>query len=146
MAVTAFWYHNAIGRAFNKEYDVVGGTDNCFVGLTSSTYTPSQSTHDYYNDITNELSTAGGYTAGGQQLTSDDFTLAAGVWKWDATDPSWTSASFTCRYAFYYVDTAGASSTDPLIIYVDFGADQTVSAGTFTIVHHANGIGTVTIS
>lgn len=108
------------------------------------TYVPDQDTHNYYDDITNELTTTGGYTAGGQQLTSDDFTQTLNVLKWDSTDPSWTSASFTARIAFYYVDTAGAGGTDTLLIWVDFGADETVSSGTFTIVQHASGIGTVT--
>jgi hypothetical protein len=144
MAVTAFLYAPIFLAAFNKEIDIVGGTDNVFVGLTTSTYTPNQDTHNYYNDITNELTTTGGYTAGGQQLVSDDFTQTNNVLKWDSTDPSWTSASFTARRAFYYVDTAGASSTDALISWVDFGADETVASGTFTIVQHASGIFTVT--
>ena len=41
--------------ALNKEIDLVGGTDNVFCGLTSSSYTPNQDTHDYYNDITNDV-------------------------------------------------------------------------------------------
>lgn len=144
MAVTAYLYARAFTSAFNKEIDLVGGTDNVFCGLTTSTYTPNQDTHDYYNDITNELTTTGGYTAGGQQLTSDDFTQSTNVLKWDATDPSWTSATFTARRAFFYVDTAGASSTDTLLCWNDFGADETVSAGTFTIVLDSAGIFTVT--
>lgn len=144
MAVTAYVYARFFLGAMNKEIDIAGGTDNVFVGLTTSTYTPNQDTHDYYNDITNELTTTGGYTAGGQQLTSDDFTQTNNVLKWDSTDPSWTSASFTARRAFYYVDTAGASTADLLISWVDFGADETVASGTFTIVQSASGILTVT--
>lgn len=141
MAVTAYIYANLMELAFNEEIDLVGGTDNTFVGLTSSSYVPNQDTHDYYSDITNELSTAGGYTAGGQQLTSDDITQTNNVIKWDATDPSWTSATFTARFAFYYAETG---ANDVLISFVNFGADETVSAGTFTIVHDAAGIWTMT--
>lgn len=144
MAVTAYIYARFFISALNKEIDIVGGTDDTYVGLTSSSYIPNQDTHDYYNDITNELSTAGGYTSGGQQLTSDDFTQSNNVLKWDSTDPSWTSATFTARQAFYYVNTAGASSTDTLVCWVDFGADEVVSSGTFTIVQDSAGILTVT--
>jgi hypothetical protein len=141
MAVTAYVYANLMELAFNKEIDLVGGTDNTFCGLTTSSYTPNQDTHDYYSDITNELTTTGGYTAGGVQLTSDDITQTNNVIKWDSTDPSWTSATFTARRAFYYAETG---ANDVLISWVDFGADETVSAGTFTIVQHANGIFTYT--
>ena len=144
MAVTAYVYASFFIGLANEEINLTGGTDDVYCGLTTSTYTPNQDTHDYYNDITNELTTTGGYTAGGQQLTSDDFTITNNVAKWDSTDPSWTSASFTARRAFYYVNNAGASSTDNLISWVDFGADEIVSSGTFTIVQAAAGILTVT--
>jgi hypothetical protein len=144
VAVTAFLFAPVFLAAFNKEIDIVGGTDPVNVGLTTSSFTPNQDTMNYYNDVTNDLTTTGGYTAGGQVLASDDFTQTNNVLKHDSTDPSWTSASFTARRAFYYVDTGGASSADALISWVDFGADETVASGTFTIVHHASGIWTLT--
>lgn len=143
MAVTAFIYARFFISALNEEVNLTGGTDDVYAALTTSTYTPDQDTHDYFSDITNEVSGTG-YTAGGAQLASDDFTQSANVLKWDSADPSWTTASFTARYAVYYAKLGGASTADPLISYVNFGADETVSAGTFTIVHNASGILTVT--
>ena len=58
----------------------------------------------------------------------------------DANDAAWTGASFTARYAEVWTDTAGASSTDPLICNVNFGGDETVSAGNFTIQWDATGV------
>lgn len=144
MAVTAYWYARAFTSVFNKLYDLVGGTDDTYVALTSSSYTPNQDTHDFFNDVTNELPSAGGYTANGQQLTSDDFTQSTNVLTWDSTDPSWTTATFTARRAVYYAKLGGASSADPLVCWVDFGADEVVAAGTFTIVQSGSGIATVT--
>lgn len=63
----------------------------------------------------------------------------------DASDAQWTSASFTARIAVVYKDT-GTNSTSPLIIYVDFGGDETVSSGTFTIQWDSTGIGYIDVT
>ena len=123
--------------------NLTGGTDDVYVALTTNTYTPNQDTHDYYNDVTNEISGTG-YTANGAQLTSDDFTQTLNVLMWDSADPAWTTATFTARRAVYYDRQPGSDATRPLISWVDFGADETVAVGTFTIVHNASGIATVT--
>lgn len=52
----------------NKEVDL--DSDSLKIALLTSSYTPNLDTHDYYNDLTNELTTALGYTAGGQVLAS----------------------------------------------------------------------------
>ena len=143
MAVTAFIYAKFFISALNKELDLVGATDDAVVSLHTNTYTPNQDTHDYWDDATNEISGTG-YSTPGQSLTGETFTSTLNVITWDSTDPSWTTATFTARRAVYYVNTAGATSTDPLICWVDFGADEVVAAGTFTIVQHASGILTIT--
>ena len=144
MAVTAFWYARAFLSAFNKEIDLVGTPDDMYVMLTTSTYTPNQDTHDYKDDVTNEISGTG-YTANGYQLPDESFAQALNVLTFDSTtDPNWTSASFTARRAVYYDRTPATDATRPLISWVDFGGDETVASGTFTIVQHANGIATIT--
>jgi hypothetical protein len=100
------------------------------IALATSTYTPNTDTHDFFNDLTNELSTASGYTAGGATLASPAVTYdsATDQVRFDFTDPSWTfSANVTWRYGVVYIDTAGASSTDPLMCLVDWSTSQTVS-------------------
>jgi hypothetical protein len=130
--------------AFNKTIDADDGSVKC--SLHTSTYTPNQDTHDFFNDATNEI-TGTGYTAGGVALGSPTMAYTGGtnVWNFDASDASWTGATFTARYAVVYYST-GTSSTSPLIMYVDFGGDQTVNAGTFTIQWNAAGLFTVTVS
>jgi hypothetical protein len=66
-------YGNFIAKVLNKEIDI--DTDVIKVALCSNSYTPDRGAHDYYNDLTNELSTAGGYTAGGATLSTKSATL-----------------------------------------------------------------------
>jgi hypothetical protein len=58
--------------------------------------------------------------------------------RFDADDPAWVTVTFTTRYGVTYKST-GTSTTSPLIWLTDFGADQTVSAGNFSIVLAATG-------
>jgi hypothetical protein len=63
-----------------------------------------------------------------------------------AANAQWTSATFTARQAVVWANTAGASSTDPLMMNINFGADQSVSSGTFTIAWASDGVGKVTVA
>lgn len=116
--------------------------------LHANGYVPDKDTHDFFNDATNELTTAGGYTANGKQLTTPTivYDTASDEIRLDADDVAWTSASFTCARAVIYKNTAGASSTDPLMSYVDFGGDETVASGTFTIAWASNGVAVIDIT
>lgn len=144
MAITAKLYAPYVAKVNNKEIDF--DTDTIKVALATSSYTPSQTTHDYFNDITNELTTASGYTAGGATIASKTVTLATLTQQFDAADTSWTfSALVTFRYAIVYVST-GTSSTSPLIGYIDFGADQTPNGVVYTIQWAATGIFTGTVA
>lgn len=144
MAVTAFWYTKAFLAAFNREIDF---DDGIKVALTTSSYTPNQDTHDYFNDVTNEI-TDTGYTAGGFTLVNPTKATATNVFTLDSDDPSWTSANpgtFTARRAVYYDSTPGTAATNPLLSWVDFGADQVAqNGGVFTIQHATAGIATIT--
>jgi len=136
-------YGSLITKAFNKEVDF--DTDTIKVALVSSSYTPNQDTHDYWDDVSSNEVSGTGYTAGGATLASKTVTYDSGtnVTKFDAADVSWTSSTITARYAVVYLDT-GTASTSPLIAYVDFGSDQSSSSGTFQIVWDSAGIFTTT--
>lgn len=144
MAVTAKWY----GLSLRQQYSTTAAdrvdwaTDTIKTSLHTSTYVPDQDVHDYFNDATNELSTAGGYTAGGVTLGTKTLTYdtASNETRLDAADAQWTSASFTARIAVTWKDSAGASTTDLLLGYVDFGGDETVASGTFTIQWDSTGV------
>jgi len=111
--------------------------------LTTNTYTPNQDTHDYKNDVTNEV-VGTGYTAGGVALTTKVNSNTLNVVKWDSDDPQWTSSTITARRAVYYDSTPATDATRPLYCWVDFEGDKSRSSGNFTIQQAAAGIATVT--
>jgi len=137
-------FGSLITKAFNKEVD--WDSDTIKVALVTSAYTPNQDTHDYWDDVVSNEATGTGYTAGGATLGSKTVTYTSGtnVTAFDAADVSWTTSTITARYAVIYDDTPGTNATKPLIGYVDFGSDQSSSAGTFSIVWNASGIFTTT--
>lgn len=108
--------------------------------LVTASYTPDQDTHDFRNDITNEV-VGTGYTAGGQALTgksvTQDNTNNRAVF--DSNDPQWTGATITARACVLAKIRGGASSADELGGYWDFLADITSTAATFTVMPNANG-------
>jgi hypothetical protein len=116
-------------------------TDDIKVALVTSTYTPDQDAHDFFDDITNEVGASGSYAAGGSSLAgkavTQDNTDNEGVF--DANDLAFTSATITARAAILYKNT-GVASTSPLIAYIDFGSNQSSSTGTFTIIWDSEGI------
>lgn len=135
---TATVYNSFKQKIMNGSIDL--DTDTIKVALCTSSYTPDIDAHDNFDDITAEV-VGTGYTAGGATLTGTavtvDNTDNEGVF--DANDVSWTTATFTYRYAIIYKAGAGAS-TSPLIGYIDFSSDQTVTNGTATIPWLAEGI------
>lgn len=143
MAVSAKLYGLALKSMATKLMDL--SSDSLMVMLCTSSYTPNQDTHQFKSDITNEV-VGTGYTAGGQALSSVTLTYtgATNVLALDAADSVWTGSTITARYAVIYDNTPATDATRPLVAYVDFGADQSDSSGTFTITWDASGIATIT--
>lgn len=109
-------------------------SDTFKVMLVTSSYTPNKDTHDFRNDVTNEV-TGTGYSAGGATAT---VTVAAVDTVNDRQEitlggTSWPTSTITARGAVYYKSRGGASSADEIIAYIDFGADIVSSGGTFTL-------------
>lgn len=112
--------------------NIVPNTDTFYGMLVTSSYTPNKKTHTKRSDVTNEV-TGTGYTAGGaasaatltKDTTNDREDLAF-------ADIVWTTATLTARAVVIYKHRGGASSADELVAYVDFGADVSSVAGTFT--------------
>lgn len=131
MAVTASAYGQAILNLGKGLFDFTGDTIKC--ALTTSSYTPDLDAHDFFDDVTNEISGTG-YTAGGATLTTVAWTYdsANNLAKLTADETTWTTATFTARIAVVYKST-GTASTSPLLCYVDFGADQSPAGIDFVI-------------
>ena len=100
--------------------------------LVTSSYTPNKDTHDFRNDVTNEVSGTG-YTAGGvatvctvtKDTANDKVTLQFAA-------VSWATSTITARALVIYKST-GTASTDNLVAYNDFGSDVSSTAGTFSV-------------
>jgi hypothetical protein len=107
------------------------GSDTLKVLLTNTA--PSLS-NTQKSDISGELSTANGYTAGGATVTITSSAQSSGLYTLIATDVTWTASGGTIgpfRYAVFYNDTA---TNDELIGYLDYGYSVTVASGqTFTL-------------
>jgi hypothetical protein len=111
------------------------------------TYTNSPDTHytdwEFYDDVTGELGTAGGYTAGGLALTSGTVAMVTDTdryVRYDAGDLVWSSP-FTAgpfRWIIFFKD-SGTASTSPLIGWHNMGADTTGAGGAFTYTFDSNG-------
>ena len=119
-------------------------SDTVKTSLHTSTYTPNQDTHQFQSSLTNELAATGNYATGGATISplTGTYTAGTNTYSVAGTNASWTNLTMSAasRYAVVYDSTPGTSGTNPLAIYVDFGADQTVSGATFTIQWAAGGI------
>jgi hypothetical protein len=113
--------------------DIDFDTDSFKAMLVSSSYSPNKDTHDFRDDVTNEVSGTG-YTAGGvasavtvtKDTANDKVTIQFGA-------VSWASSTITARACVYYKSRGGASSADELVAYADFGSDVSSSGGTFSV-------------
>jgi len=118
------------------------------VTLHTSTYTFA-ATQSVYADLSNELSTANGYTNGGLALSSITWSQTSGTATFDAADLVWTASggSITARRAVMRVVGTFNSQVDPLILswLLDTTpADVTATDGnTLTIQLNASGIYTL---
>lgn len=129
------WFGNALlgqhGGTAARRIDYTA--DTLKVMLTTSTFTPNQDTHDFKDDVTNEVSGTG-YSAGGATVTATlTYDGATNEFRITLTNPSWgPGASLTFRNAVLYKST-GTDATSPLIAYIAYAGDQAVSNGTLTI-------------
>lgn len=115
------------------------------VVLVTDSYTPDFDTHDLYNDVTNELSTAGGYTQDNKTVGGTPtwaYTTAHRLaYNWSAA-VTWTSASFTARGLVL----KGTTTGNPLVCAVTFGQDYTATNGTFSVTAAAAGLFYITVA
>lgn len=99
---------------------------------------------EVFADITNELATANGYTAGGKTLTPT-LTNAAGVITFDCDDQVWTASggSIAARFAVIRVSGTKGGKVDPIVavcLLDTTPADVTATAGnTLTVQINASG-------
>ncbi len=111
------------------------------VAMFTNSITPNFSSDTAYGSApynANEVSGTG-YSAGGVALTGTAVSQSpAGTLMWDADDVSWASSTISnARCALIYAD---ALAGDNALVLINFGADYSTTAGTFTIQWAAGGI------
>lgn len=132
MAGTWHFYGNGLLNVFKGNIDL--DTDTFKIMLTTNAYTPNQDTHDFRDDVTNEV-IGTGYTAGGTTLSgvSVTYDAASNEVRISWTDPTWPTATITARTAVIYKSRGGAASADELLAYCTEASDISSSGATFTV-------------
>jgi hypothetical protein len=140
MAITARLYGPLLAHLAAKRIDWLG--DAIHLTLHTATYVPDQDLHDFVNDLTNELPTGGGYTAGGIALATKTaaYDAATNTLVLDAADISIPNSTLTWRVAVLSDRTPTLAADQPLIAYFLSDVDIVSSGGTTTITFAADGI------
>ena len=127
-------------KAHTMNGNVNLSSDTVYVMLVTD-YTVDIDAHEDRADVTASEVSGTGYTAAGAEITtltvSIDDTDDEGVW--DGTDVTWASSMISAEGAIIY-KSSGASTTDYLIAYIDFGSAKSSSNGNFTIQWSTEGI------
>jgi hypothetical protein len=148
MAASLTFYQSF--REYMSDGTIDLDTDSFKVTLHTSTYSPNAGTHTVYADLTNELSTASGYTNGGVALGSVTWTRSGATVTFDAADTVWTASggTITARYAVIRKDGTANAIVSPLVCYILLDttpADVSATTGnTLTLQWNASGIFTQT--
>lgn len=140
MAITVTGFPQGWMEAWKAGIDLDGATWK--LSLHTSTMAPDRDAWNFADDRTNEVANGNGYTTGGVTLASIalSYDATSDQVRLDFADPSWTfSASTSFQYGVAYIDTAGAASTDPLMLLLDWGSTQTVT-GVYTLTIDSTGI------
>ena len=125
MAITS-----AIANSFKQE--ILVGTHN-FTASSGHTFKialiKANANYSVVTGNSDELANGSGYTTGGNTLTSVTPVLDGSTAVCDFANTSWSSATFTTRGCIIY----NTSASNKAVMVLDFGADYSVSNGTFTV-------------
>lgn len=138
-------YHLAKQYIGDETHDLSAQTD-WKVALFGSASNCNTLTHGVFGDLTGELPTANGYTAGGVPVAGQTWESDADVMTFDSDDAEWLAAggSIAARYAVYYRDATVNGVVKPLlcVCLLDTApADVVATDGNPLIVQmHASGL------
>ena len=139
MAITQAMCTSFKGEVMQALHNFTTSTGNVLkIALYTSTATMSASTTAY--SATNEVSGTN-YVAGGNTLTNITPTTSGTTGFTDFNDTTWSAATITARGALIY----NSTNTNRGVAVLDFGTDQTSTAGDFTIVFPAAAAATAII-
>lgn len=143
-------YDKAGLNVLNGEIDMTATTNWKIALFLSTSNCNTLTVHDKFADLTNEVATAFGYTAGGVALTNVVLSRTGNVVSFDADPAIWTASggSITARFAVIYRNATDGTIVNPLssVCLLDTApADVTATTGnTFTVTPNASGFFTIT--
>lgn len=128
--------------------DLLNPANTFKLSLHTSAWTPVNSTNEVFADVTNELTTANGYTAGGITLGSVTLTQTAGVVKFTSAAAVWTAAGGSIpawRYGVVRAVGTLNGKVDPIVGYflgdsTPADVPATTTGNTLTVTPNASGI------
>lgn len=109
--------------------------DTIKVALMNNSHTPLATNNVFADVSANEISGVG-YVAGGQALSGKTVTQGSST-KWDADNVVWSGATLSAYHAVIFDDSLAGKD---LIASIDFGGEQAISDGIFTIAWDVAGI------
>ena len=129
-------YASVYGQLFGAGINFA--SDTIKLALTTSTYTPDALTHDFFNDVTNEVAASGSYAAGGITVASKTTTLTVannfGISRANST--AYAVGDFyrpaTGNGWIYQCISAGTSAASPPTFTTVVGDDFADGTATFT--------------
>jgi len=129
MAITQNISRNFLQEILVKTHDFTVTTGDVIkLALYINTATLDR-TYATYDAVSDEVANGNGYTTGGITLTSATPVLSGNTALCDFADASWTSATFETGGGLIYNSSQGNKSIGVL----NFGGNQSVTGGTFTV-------------
>lgn len=127
MTIAINFYDSFLELLGDGSLDMDGDTFKII--LLDQNFTFDGSDTDYSDVSGDELSTANGYTNGGQALSNVSWSQTGGVVTFDFDDVTWSASggAITAYHAVIYDDT---STNDKLICAIDFDGEQSAGNGT----------------
>lgn len=139
---SSFWYPKACEKAHGGTINVGSGGDTLVAILVDTS--SSCATDDTAGGLS-EITTLGELTGGNyarQTLANQSINIsqiATGVVFFDADDPAWANLTATNIAGCLIFDDTEAN--DQPLVYLDFGAPQSITADTFTVELSSTGYG-----
>ena len=128
MAITTAICNSFKTEALTGVHNFTVTTGDVFkVALYTSSASLDKNTTAY--SATNEVGNSGTYSAGGGTLTNVTPVLSTDTAVCDFADISFTTATITARGLMIY----NSTDSNKAVCVIDFGADKTSTAGTFSI-------------
>ncbi len=140
MAVSSGYYGLTLIKQFKNTDpgDIESTTVSAMLVLDAEA--PNFDTHDFRNDLIQEVVDGSGYTNGGKALgATPSLTISTNTLEYDSPDPAWATSTITNAEAAVLFWSTGLDTTDELILMSDFGAPVSTANGTLTVTVAATG-------